>query len=115
MTTRRDFLVGSVVTLVFVPACGGGSTAPTDASMGASCTGTISANHGHVLTILGSDLTTPRDRTYNIQGSSDHTHSVMFTAAQMQMLAERLCELASELRKNRSLGRGVAIAAPLFR
>lgn len=88
MTTRRDFLVGSVVTLVFVPACGGGGTAPRDGSTGASCTGTISANHGHVLTILGSDLTTPRDRTYNIQGSSDHTHSVMFTAAQMQMLAD---------------------------
>lgn len=88
MTTRRDFLVGSVVTLVFVPACGGGSTAPTDASMGLSCAGTISANHGHVLTILGSDLTTPRDRTYNIQGASDHSHSVMFTAAQMQTLAD---------------------------
>lgn len=88
MTTRRDFLKASVATLVFVPACGGGGSMPTDASSGPSCSSSISANHGHVLTILASDLTTPRDRTYNIQGSSDHTHSVMFTAAQMQTLAD---------------------------
>jgi hypothetical protein len=88
MITRRDFLAGSVVTLVFVPACGNnGTMMGNDASSGPSCSSQISANHGHVLTVPSAHLTGGMDHTYNIQGSADHTHDVTLTAADFTMLA----------------------------
>lgn len=87
MTTRRELLIGAA-SLALVPACGGGSTTSmTDAASGPSCTSQITANHGHVLTVAGADLSQVRDHTYNIQGSADHTHSVTITQADIGTLA----------------------------
>lgn len=86
MATRREILIGAAG-LVLLPACssGGGGGGMQDAS-GPRCASSISLNHGHVLSIQASDLTGGRDRTYNIQGSADHSHSVTITAAQFTML-----------------------------
>jgi hypothetical protein len=87
MTTRRDFLLGSMVTLVFVPACGNSTNGTPDTGpAGPSCTSQISANHGHVLRVPASDLMSTTDKTYNIQGTADHSHDVTFTAAQLATL-----------------------------
>jgi len=51
-----------------------------------SCTDTISGNHGHVLTIAEADLDSTVDRTYDIKGSSGHTHTVTLTVANLQLL-----------------------------
>ena len=48
---------------------------------------TISANHGHAMTVTAADVTAGVDKTYTITGSSAHAHSVTITAAQFAMLA----------------------------
>jgi hypothetical protein len=42
---------------------------------------TIGSNHGHVMTISASDLELTAPKTYNIQGSAAHSHSVTLTVA----------------------------------
>jgi hypothetical protein len=48
---------------------------------------TISANHGHAMTVTAADVAAGAEKTYNITGSSPHAHSVTITAAQFAMLA----------------------------
>lgn len=48
---------------------------------------TIGANHGHTITVAMADVSAAADKTYSIQGSSDHPHTVTITAAQFAMLA----------------------------
>ncbi len=60
-------------------------------STGANCgtNGTSSAigtNHGHNLVVSAADVSAGVDKTYNIQGSSAHMHSVTVSAAQFASL-----------------------------
>jgi len=61
---------------------------PVDAPPGActSPTATIGGNHGHTLVVSLADVQAGVDKTYDIQGTSDHPHSVTITAAQFAML-----------------------------
>lgn len=63
--------------------------APTDSGpfVCGSVGGTISANHGHELTVPLADVTTGTDQTYDIMGTSTHSHSITVTSAQFAMLA----------------------------
>ena len=47
----------------------------------------ISANHGHTITVSAADIAAGVDQDYDIQGSSTHPHSVTVTAADFAMLA----------------------------
>lgn len=62
-----------------------------DAAM-ATCadetTASIGANHGHVLVVAIADIAAGVDKTYEIQGSSPHPHSVTVTGPQFTMLAQ---------------------------
>jgi hypothetical protein len=49
---------------------------------------TIAANHGHALEVPLADVVAAADVTYDIQGTSGHTHSVTLTADQFAMLQE---------------------------
>ena len=108
--TRKDFLgtlikgtaVGAGAAML-LSACGGddgdgGGTADAppagspDASGAAGCsaggaTVTIGANHGHTLTVSMADVAAGTSRTYDIMGTSLHTHSVILTPAHFTMLA----------------------------
>ena len=59
---------------------------------GPDCSGTgnnastISANHGHSLTVTSADVTAGVDKSYNIAGSAGHSHNVTVTAAQFVAL-----------------------------
>ena len=64
---------------------GNGPTTTTGTMMG--CGSTIGGNHGHTLTVSTADVNAAADKTYDIMGSSPHTHSVTITAAQFQQLA----------------------------
>lgn len=46
----------------------------------------IGSNHGHSLTVSKGDVTTGAEKTYAIQGSSGHPHSVTITAANFTTL-----------------------------
>ncbi|MCS6799767.1 MAG: hypothetical protein NZ898_14840 [Myxococcota bacterium] len=63
---------------------------PDDASMamegggGTSCTSpsvTIGDNHGHEMTVTAADVEAGVEKTYGIQGTSRHPHTVTLTAA----------------------------------
>ncbi|HUS27047.1 MAG TPA: hypothetical protein VMZ53_01010 [Kofleriaceae bacterium] len=87
MMTRRE-LIASLASGAALVACGGNSVTP-DAT--ASCTdrGTIpeiAQNHGHVLAITVEDIEAGVEKTYDIMGTSLHTHSVTITAEQFAML-----------------------------
>jgi hypothetical protein len=47
----------------------------------------IGANHGHVLVVSKADVMAGVAKTYHIQGTSLHDHTVTITAAQFAMLA----------------------------
>ncbi len=93
--TRKQFLDhlagGSVVLLL--GGCGGGGSysagapapAPSPAPAG-GCSANIAGNHGHVLTIPQADLDSTTAKTYDIQGTADHTHSVTFSATDLANL-----------------------------
>ncbi|HET7528436.1 MAG TPA: hypothetical protein VFK10_21030, partial [Burkholderiaceae bacterium] len=98
--TRKRFVEtmasGSVV-LLFTSCGGGGSgyngapaPAPAPAPANSCSPATISDNHPqpHALVIAKSDLDSTTAKTYDIQGSADHTHSVTFSAAQLAQLKQ---------------------------
>lgn len=109
MLTRKQFLrsalgIGAAALGLQVLSACGGSSSPTepDAAAGsgsgsgsnlASCeqngtNATIGANHGHTLMVTSADVTAGADKTYNIRGTADHTHTVTITAAMFQMLQQ---------------------------
>lgn len=46
----------------------------------------IASNHGHSLTVSQAEVTAAVDKTYDIKGTSGHSHSVTITAALFAML-----------------------------
>jgi hypothetical protein len=64
-------------------------TQPADAPMPQNCASTgatIANNHGHVITVTAAEANAAVDKTYQIQGTSLHPHTVTITAAQFTML-----------------------------
>ena len=49
-------------------------------------TAAISANHGHTLSVSRQDVIAGAEKTYSIQGSSPHAHSVTLTAGNFTSL-----------------------------
>ena len=47
----------------------------------------IGGNHGHVLAVSKEDVSASTEKTYTIQGTSAHNHSVTITAANFTALA----------------------------
>lgn len=71
------------------PANGGaGEGGAGGMAAGLECTEMISANHGHELVVSEADVLAAADKTYDITGTSMHSHSVTITAAQFGMLAQ---------------------------
>ena len=67
-----------------------GTPAPTSTSSGNCDNGaatTISANHGHSMSVSTADVQAGVEKTYTIQGSSGHDHSITLTAANFKTLA----------------------------
>jgi hypothetical protein len=89
--TRKQFfgaLAGGGA-LLLLGGCGGGdSYGSSGATMTntSSCTPTIDANHGHLLSIAVADLDATAPLTLNFAGTADHGHSVTLSVAQLQQL-----------------------------
>ncbi len=96
-TTRIQFVQGTLGVCAggfLLAACGGddgddGSNAGTGGTStgGGACGASIAANHGHMITVTKADAMAGAAKTYNIQGGSDHPHSVAVSAAEFAMLA----------------------------
>lgn len=93
--TRKGFLgaaAGGTV-LLLLQACGGGGGDDAAQQNGlTSCTSTgaaITGNHGHALSIPAADLDATTARTYSIQGTSTHDHTITLSAAQLASLKAR--------------------------
>jgi hypothetical protein len=90
MLTRKAFLVQLAGGGWALSGCGGGDSggapAPAPSPQNTCSSTNITANHGHVLVIPRADLDSTTSRTYDIQGSSAHSHSVTFSATQLAQL-----------------------------
>lgn len=96
---RKTFIQKTVGALLLaIPAysvlsCSSSDDGPSDNPnpSGANCleNGTninIGGNHGHALTVSVVDINAGVDKTYNIEGSADHSHQVTVTAANFNTL-----------------------------
>jgi hypothetical protein len=81
---------------------GGGGEIPVDAppSMANNCVQngtnvTIRTNHGHILMVPKEDVAARAEKSYDIRGSADHTHTVVVTADLMAQLATNMAVMTS--------------------
>lgn len=97
--TRKDFLrLALLGGASFAAACGGSGGGSGDGTMqgpsgNCAANGTVAAiggNHGHVLVVPKADVVAGAQKTYDIQGTADHTHQVTLTAADMASLQQNL-------------------------
>jgi hypothetical protein len=97
--TRRDFfrntaLFGATLASAkFLTACADGigdsdlQEGEYTGELAQSCSvPTITANHGHALTVPAADANAGIAKTYSIKGTSGHSHTVAITAAQFGIL-----------------------------
>jgi hypothetical protein len=87
--TRRELLELTVLAMG-AAACGSSSSGGTGNPPSCLDNGTsaaISDNHGHVLNVSKADVAAGVAKTYDIQGTAGHTHSVTVSAAMFAQLA----------------------------
>jgi hypothetical protein len=86
MLDRKQFLAGitGVTVTLVVHACGGDDSQGGNGGGGPNCSdgidAVISSNHGHDLSIPAADFDTGESKTYSIQGTSTHNHSITLSA-----------------------------------
>ena len=114
--SRRMFVAGTAggAAALVLSACGGGGSysqmaaapvappppapppapAPAAGASTLSCGATtISANHGHALTIPSTDVDSPVAIVYSIAGSADHNHLVTVTPQQFAQIRNKTAVL----------------------
>ena len=96
MVTRREFLKGSMATLILIPlvGCSLDDDTPLSAGNGQRCegvssTGSNSSGHIHTLCVPESDLTSPpaNGSTYSTSSDAGHTHSVSLSQTHLETIA----------------------------
>ena len=94
--TRREFTAQSVLALLggfiitVTEACGSSSSVTTPSPTAPSdITASISANHGHVATVTGAQITADLGVTLNIQGQATHNHTVDLSSTDLTNLKNR--------------------------
>ena len=99
--SRREFTLESALAMlagvaITVSGCGSDSPSSPTTSGGGGGGGTstdvngdVSANHGHVATITGAQITAAGALSLNIMGNATHPHTVSLSASQVQQIGER--------------------------
>jgi len=97
MLDRREFTLAAIIAMlsgvtITISGCGGGSSSPSSPSSPAPTPtpaasgdkmGSISANHGHTVTITAAQLTAGGDVTLLLTEGSGHTHNVSLTGGEV--------------------------------
>ena len=87
LLSRREFTLESALAILSAAtitiSCGNDNKTPTSPTPKADVQGAISANHGHVATITGAQLTSPTTISLNIMGTATHNHVVDLTQAEV--------------------------------
>ncbi len=89
-TSRREVLI-LIVGSVAGAACGGSGSGSPPSGGNCLANGTrtsIDTNHGHVLTVPVADINAGVQKSYTIQGTADHPHTVTLTAADFASLKQ---------------------------
>ncbi|MCA9536491.1 MAG: hypothetical protein KC593_22565 [Myxococcales bacterium] len=93
-TTRRQFLYTTLhlsAAALALSACDESSGPPpsgsSDAGADTTLVTTISANHGHVLTVPLADLRAGVEKSYGIAGTAGHNHTVTLSAADFALIS----------------------------
>jgi hypothetical protein len=95
MLTRREFTVESALAIlagvtITVTGCGDDdSSPPTSPTPSSGATGSVSANHGHVATVTGAQITAAGAVSLDIRGQADHPHTVQLTADEVTRIGAR--------------------------
>jgi len=84
-TSLAILVAAAALLAALAAACGPARNDCTCITAGATAS-TITANHGHALTIDAADFAAFADRNYQIKGTADHDHVVTYTAQQFQTL-----------------------------
>ena len=92
--TRREFTVESVLALlagvtITITGCDEESPSQMPTQPAADVSGNVSANHGHVATVSGAQITTALGVALDIRGQADHPHTVTLSAAEIQRIGSR--------------------------
>ena len=103
--SRREFTAETVLALlagvtITITGCGGTSSSPTSPSSTPSTgggtttqqdvTGTVSANHGHIATVTGAQITAGQALVaLHIQGNATHDHTIALTADQVHAIGAK--------------------------
>ena len=98
--SRREFTLESALAMlagvvITVSGCDSDSpSSPTTSGGGGGGTSTdvngdVSANHGHVATITGAQITAAGALSLNIMGNATHPHMVGLSASQVQQVGAR--------------------------
>lgn len=91
--TRKDFLRLALFGGASLAAACGGSDAMQGPSGDCAANGSVASiggNHGHVLVVSKADILAGAQKTYDVQGTADHSHQVTLTAADMTALQGNL-------------------------
>ena len=93
LLSRREFTLESALAILSAAtitiSCGKDNKSPTNPTPTPTPTppadkqGAISANHGHIATITGAQLSSPTSITLHIMGGATHDHTVDLTAAEV--------------------------------
>jgi hypothetical protein len=93
LLTRREFTLESALAIlaaatITITGCGDDDDAPDTGPSGQGEIGTISANHGHTVTITSAQITAGGALTATLTTGNGHTHTIDLTAAQVASIGQ---------------------------
>ena len=92
LLTRREFTLESALAIlsaatITITGCGG-DDGPDPGPSGQGEVGTISANHGHTVSISAAQITAGGALTATLTTGNGHTHTIDLTAAQVVAIGQ---------------------------
>ena len=93
LLTRREFTLESALAIlaaatITITGCGDDDDGPDNGPSGQGEVGTISANHGHTVTLSTAQITAGGALQLTLTTGNGHTHTIDLTAAQVVAIGQ---------------------------